>query len=306
MSDANAVVKEPAPLDELMLAMDVVDTLRHKELVLLRELSADDRDEDLLKRLRDIYTGQGIEVTDDILTQGVKALREERFVYRPRAATFGRSLAHLYVTRGRWGKWVGGLTVLVAVAAVSFQLFVRGPELRMVRELPADLQGAYQGVTISTQDDAVLGDARGLVAAGEAAIADGDYAAARTAVADLRTLSAQLQQQYEIRIVSRPGVRSGTTRIPDENTLAENFYVIVEAIAPDGRALTLPITNEEDGRTRRVALWGLRVDEATFERVRADKQDDGIVNDAVVGAKRRGVLEPEYSVPTTGAAITEW
>jgi hypothetical protein len=274
--------------------------------VLARELMAGERDEDLLKRLRDIYTGQGIEVTDEILTQGVTALREERFVYRPPAATFGRSLAHLYVTRGRWGKWVGGLVVLAAVAAVSFQLFVRGPELRMVRELPADLQGAFQGVTISTQDEGVLGDARALVAAGEAAIADGDYGAARTAVADLRGLSAQLQQQYEIRIVSRPGVRSGTTRIPDENRFAENFYVIVEAITPDGRALTLPITSEEDGRTRRVALWGLRVDEAVYESVRADKQNDGIVNDAVVGAKVRGVLEPEYTISTTGAAITEW
>lgn len=300
------VAKEAAPLDELMLAMDVVDTLRHKELMLAREVTADERDEDLLKRLRGIYTGQGIKVTDEILTQGVKALREERFVYRPPPATFGRSLAHVYVTRGRWGKWVGGLVVLLAVAALSFQLFVRGPELRMVRELPADLQGAYQGVTISTQDEGVLGDARGLLAAGEAALADGDYAAAQTAVADLRGMSAQLQQQYEIRIVSRPGVRSGTTRIPDENRFAENFYVIVEAVTPDGRALTLPITSEEDGRTRRVALWGLRVDEAMYERVRADKQNDGIVNDAVVGAKRRGVLEPEYTVPTTGAAITEW
>jgi hypothetical protein len=26
----------------------------------------------------------------------------------------------------------------------------------------------------------------------------------------------------------------------------------------------------------------------------------------VVGRKRRGVLEREYTVPTTGAAITEW
>jgi hypothetical protein len=274
--------------------------------MLAREVTADERDEDLLKRLRDIYTGQGIEVTDEILTQGVKALREERFVYRAPPATFGRTLAHVYVSRGRWGKWVGGLVVLLAVAAVSFQLFVRGPELRMARELPADLQGAYQGVTISTQDEGALGDARGLLAAGEAALADGDYPAARTAVADLRGMSAALQQQYEIRIVSRPGVRSGQTRLSDENRFAENFYLIVEAITPDGRALTLPITSEEDGRTRRVAMWGLRVDEATYERVRADKQDDGIVNDNVVGRKSRGVLEPEYTIQTTGGAITEW
>ena len=47
MNQAVVTTKERAPLDELMLAMDVVDTLRHKELVLARELSADDRDEDL-------------------------------------------------------------------------------------------------------------------------------------------------------------------------------------------------------------------------------------------------------------------
>ena len=55
------------PLDELMLAMDVVDTLRHRELVLQRELQADDRDQRLLERLRDIYESQGIAVTDDEL-----------------------------------------------------------------------------------------------------------------------------------------------------------------------------------------------------------------------------------------------
>lgn len=300
------VVKEQAPLDELMLAMDVVDTLRHQELVLAREVTADERDAELLTRLREIYTGQGIEVTDTILSQGVSALREERFVYRAPAATFGRSLALLYVTRGRWGKWVGGLAVLLAVAALSLQLFVFGPEQRAIAALPGDLQGAYQGVVISTQNESVLGDAGALLAVGEAAVADRDYDAARTAVGDLRTLANRLQQQYELRIVSRRGERSGITRIPDENSLAQNFYLIVEAVTPDGRALTLPITSEEDGRTRRVAKWGLRVDQATYERVRADKSDDGIIQNGVVGAKRRGELEPQYSVSTTRGAITEW
>ena len=48
------------------------------------------------------------------------------------------------------------------------------------------------------------------------------------------------------------------------------------------------------------------MDEATFERVAADKRDDGINQNAVVGEKRRGELEVEYTVPATGGAITEW
>jgi hypothetical protein len=80
---------------------------------------------------------------------------------------------------------------------------------------------------------------------------------------------------------------------------------VVEAIAPNGRALRVPITNEETQRTVATSKWAVRVDEDTYDRVRADKLDDGIVQQAVVGTKRRGVLGPEYTVETTGA-ITEW
>jgi hypothetical protein len=302
----DVAVKEQAPLDELMLAMDVVDTLRHKELVLTREVEAEDREADLLNRLREIYTSQGIVVTDEILAQGVKALHEERFVYRPPPATFGRTLAVAYVTRGRWGKWVGGLAVTLAVAALAFQLFVRGPEQRALTELPVDLQAAYQGVVISTQNAEALGDARAMLTAGEAAVTSRNFDDARTAVTDLRTLADRLQRTYQIRIVQRQGELSGVWRVPDTNQGARNFYLIVEAVTPEGQTLRLPITSEEDGRTRAVSAWGLRVDEATFERIAADKRDDGIIQDPVVGRKPRGELAAQYTVPATGAAITEW
>jgi len=221
-------------------------------------------------------------------------------------AGVGRSLATLYVTRGRWGKWVGGTVTIVAVALLAFQLFVRGPELRAIEELPVDLEGAYQGIVIATQNPDALQDAQGFKNAGEAAIAQRDYDAARAAVGELTVLSNRLQLQYELRIVSRPGEQSGVLRVPDDNRGARNYYLIVEAIGADGTPLRLPIVSEEDGRTRGVREWGLRVDEETYQRVAADKRDDGIIQQAVVGAKRRGELEPQYSVPATGAAITEW
>jgi hypothetical protein len=299
-------VKEQAPLDEVMLAMDVVDTLRHRELVLEREVNADDRDQRLLERLREIYTAQGIVVTDEVLAQGVRALREDRFVYAGPKAGVGRSLATLYVSRARWGKWVGGAVVALAVGLMAFQLLIRGPQLRAIEELPADLQGAYQGIVISTGDPSVLDDAQSLLNAGEAAVERRDYPSARAAVGDLRSLNDRLQQQYEVRVVSRPGELSGVWRVPDENEAAQNYYLIVEAVAPDGAALELPVRNEEDGRIKRVAKWGLRVDEETFQRVAADKRDDGIIQQAVVGRKRRGELDAQYLVATTGATITDW
>jgi hypothetical protein len=48
------------------------------------------------------------------------------------------------------------------------------------------------------------------------------------------------------------------------------------------------------------------VPEEVFERVRQDKLDDGIVQQALVGAKRRGRLDIEWSIPVPGGMITEW
>jgi hypothetical protein len=85
-----------------------------------------------------------------------------------------------------------------------------------------------------------------------------------------------------------------------------NYYIIVEAIDPDGRTLTLPITNEENGKVENASIWGVRVPEDVFDGVRADKTDDGIVQNRRMGRKLRGELEPRYEMRVLGGAITSW
>jgi hypothetical protein len=250
-----------------MLAMDVVDTLRRRERMVRRELDAEGREADLTERLRRIYHAQGIEVPAHILEEGVAALKEDRFVYKPPSEGLGVKLARLYVSRARWGKWVlGGIAVLIAAWAVNYFVFV----------------------------------------APEAALRAEDTAAAREALRSLEDLRTTLEQEYSLRIVNRPGERTGVWRVPDVNTRARNYYIIVEAVDPTGRVLTVPVTNEENGKTERVSSWGLRVDEETFERVARDKKDNGILERDRFGYKQRGDLAPEYEMPTSGAAITQW
>jgi Family of unknown function (DUF6384) len=102
MSDAAvAEASAPAPkLDELMLAMDVVDTLRHDLRLVEREFSAASSDEALIKRLREVYQSQGIKVPDRILEEGVKALNEKRFSYEPPGPSLARSRSHGSNARG--------------------------------------------------------------------------------------------------------------------------------------------------------------------------------------------------------------
>ena len=89
-----------APLEDLMVAMDVVDTLRHREKLIDRELDADARYERMIEELRDIYQRQGIEVTDAMLAEGVAALEEDRFAYSPTPPSFSRRMAKLILAVG--------------------------------------------------------------------------------------------------------------------------------------------------------------------------------------------------------------
>ncbi len=113
-------------------------------------------------------------------------------------------------------------------------------------------------------------------------------------------------QEYDLRIASRPGAPSGVWRNPPNKPGTRNYYLIVEAVTPQGERLTVPITSEEDGSTHSVSQWGLRVDDDVFERIRRDKADDGIIQNNRFGVKERGYLTPHYLMPTTGGAITQW
>jgi hypothetical protein len=299
-------VADKSPLDEVMLAMDVVDTLRHRELMLARELGAEARDRQMIDRLREIYAGQGLAVSDEILTQGVLALREDRFRYTPPQPGFGHFLARVYVRRGRWGKPLIAMLALIAAGLIAYQIVIRGPQLAAIAALPAELHAVHTTVVDLSDDAGVEADAAALLAEGDKALQRRDYSDARSAIEQLAALHATLAQEYELRIVSRPGELSGVWRIPDVNSRAQNYYLIVEAVAAGGRPLTLPIRNEEDGKVYRVARWGVRVGEETFQAIANDKRDDGIIQQAVVGVKRRGSMTPEYRLPVQGGTITEW
>lgn len=290
------------PLDEVMLAMDVVDTLRRRERLVQRELDVEGREEDLKNRLRKIYSAQGIDVPDQVIEDGVRALREDRFVYTPRTKGLSVRLAHWYVNRDKWGKWVlAGLAALV-LAVVLYNVMVAGPN----RALPGELSEVNQTIQQLSATDPIKAQAQTIFDNGQVALRNDDVDAARLALSDLRALELSLSQEYNVRIVNEQGERSGVWRIPDVNTQARNYYIIVEALDASGNLLSVPIKSEETGQTELVSRWGLRVDESTFEAIAADKQDNGIIENNNFGFKRRGYLQPDYELPTSGGAITQW
>ena len=330
-------------LDELMLAMDVVDTLRHQENLVSRELDEERRDFELLESLRRIYKGQGIDVPDSVLREGVRALKESRFVYTPPPPGFSRTLAMLWVERARYGRRLLALVLLVGFGWLAYQFGVVRPGLldppllfdacafspltlfdarllrpllaraqaeRQQRELtellPRALEQGHREVLDEAKVDEARERANRILGNGRAALARSDAAGASQAIADLETLRNALRREYVLRIVSRPREPTGVWRIPGRNPNARNYYLIVEAVAPDGGLVGVPVTSEEDGRTDTVSRWGVRVSQAIFEVVGRDKNDDGIIQRNILGDKRRGQLSVEYRMPVIGGAILTW
>jgi len=302
------------PLDDVMLAMDVVDTLRHRQDLVTRELHGDAREAQLIQRLRDVYHNQGIEVPDHILREGVKALAESRFVYTAPRGGFGVFLARLYVTRGRWGRWAGGLA-LALVVAVSAYSFVYLPyqasqaertRAELADVLPARMDALYQVIFEETKVQTAVERAEELRARGKIASAEGDRVRAQEAVTALEALRDALRQEYSLRVVNREGVRSGFWTFPEVNSDATNYYIVVEAVDTNDKPIKLPILNEETDTLEMVDMWGLRVPEAVYRGVEADKLDDGIIQRNIVGVKEYGYLDTDYMVPVTGGAVTRW
>ena len=306
-----------APLDDVMIAMDVVDTLRNDQFIVERELNEDERKAKLIERLRDIYRGQGIDVPDSILEEGVRALEEDRFVYKPPADTFAARAARVYVTRATWGRYAAGALAAIAVLWIGWSALYEWPrqaaisaqQTELSTTLPArfaDLQKQIDAETAQSGQTALGPAVAATVRRGLAAARAGNLTEARAARAELEDQLTRLRAEYTIRIVSRKGELSGLWRLPKVNRATRNYYLVVEAIDKSGNIRKQSILNEETTKRETVSKWAVRVPREVLERVRADKADDGIINAARVAEKKRGFLEPDWTIPLAGGAITRW
>ncbi|MBC8049049.1 MAG: hypothetical protein H7X92_02745, partial [Chitinophagales bacterium] len=272
------------------------------------------RRKQLIDRLREVYRGQGIEVPNHILEEGVRALEERRFVYDPPQASLSVMLARLYVARSTLGRWIGGGLLAIALVGIGWQAFVVRPRaeretaarIELTETLPRDLNSLYATFEKEAKAPAVLEQAKKVRDAGLASTSAGQTEGARNAAQELRILQQEMRLTYNIKIISRPGESSGLWRIPKVNPDARNYYLIVEAVDERGAVIERPILNEETGQREPVKKWATRVSKAVFEAMQADKRNDGIIQNAVIGVKSSGEIDPRWTVDVQGGALTQW
>jgi hypothetical protein len=311
--DPNAAA--PArPLDDIMIAMDVVDTLRHDKRILERELNDDARRAELIDRLRELYRSQGIEVPDSILEEGVRALEEKRFVYSPPDGSLEVRLARLYVTRDRWKPWVLGMAFLAFAALSTWYLLYERPRAaeqaaitqELEQDLPKKLTTLSAQIAKESTSEAVVKEAREIAESAASAAAAGQLAYAREGAQRLTALLDEIRREFDIRIVNRPGEITGLWRVPKVNPNQRNYYLLVEATDASGQPVGRQILNEETGERDVVTRWAVRVPKSVFDEIQADKLDDGIIQKAVIGSKKRGEREISWIMEVSGGALTKW
>ena len=191
------------------------------------------------------------------------------------------------------------------------------------RELGDVRSGIIQFSDLISQTETLYGSIRAIVKEEEASqrgeslyqeakqlAASADVSRLSETFSQLQSLDNILNQEYTLRIVNRSGVRSGIDRYYTDQggKRVSGYYLIVEAIDSKGNALQMDIRNEESGQTERVTMWGERIPNEVYERVKEDKLDNGIINDDVVGRKKKGYLKEEMTMRDLikQGQITRW
>lgn len=165
--------------------------------------------------------------------------------------------------------------------------------------LNADVDRLHAAVLSAAIEDLALARAAELGRVAEAQVAARDVDGLGETMRGYDELYGVLTSEYRLVITG------GVWRHDNRDSRIRNNYLLVEALDPDGRPVPLTVRNEETGATERVATWGERVPRDVYDRVAADKQDNGIVDEDHFGLKRRGFVTVERGYPDIGQ-ITRW
>ena len=109
-----------------------------------------------------------------------------------------------------------------------------------------------------------------------------------------------------LRIVSERGEKTGVWREYDGKRGARTYYIIVDALGVGGAAFTTRIQSVEDQKSYQRERFGVQVDERTFEAIKRDKQDDGLLEQPDIGKKPANSLRWQLQPGFDAKFIAEW
>ena len=312
-------------LDEMLRVMDVATELRKQRETLEKEFAIDETRQMLRERLLAATNITGERVSETEVDTAITQYFDTLYTYREPPASFNKTLAHLYVRRGQLSM---SLVVVLALAGVvgymlhtSAGMFSRAvrssrqavqqatsvndPAVRLqdntkarVSELETSTREMLDRIRAIAHDAAIPQEIERWL--GELDVAKQQHDV--TSLTEIRqrttALLDQLNEAYEVHIVSGPNEKSGIDRDFEDaqGKRVSGYYVIVEVRGSAGQLLTRPIRNVETGQLERATRWAERVPQAVYDRIKADKKNDGVLDETLFAVKQRGLQNEEIKL----------
>lgn len=133
----------------------------------------------------------------------------------------------------------------------------------------------------------------------------------KAARSELREVATRLSEDYTVTIVDRRDEVTGFERLAGDRM--SGLYLVVEALDGNGLALPRSIVDLETKDRVVVKRWGEEVPAEVWERIAADKQKDGVLDETVFAKKRRGFMSEEVVLAdgrgrplAKGRRVTRW
>src|SRR3989344_7103526 len=187
-------------------------------------------------------------------------------------------------------------------------------DIRDYRVLPDRGEQSYRNILSVVQEAAAQQQADSLYANARQQIQQLQVGPLRTTTEQLSQLEANLNLEYNVLIVSRPGEYTYFDMIYEGTGNTSGFYVVVEARDTQGNVIPRTIADEQQGhQLRTVTMWAERIPESVFNRIADDKDDNGIVDADLFAFKPRGYLSETTAIAGTNGMpiersgqITQW
>lgn len=312
-------------LDEMLRVMDVATELRQQRETVEKEFAVDETRQMLRERLLAATSITGERVSEVEVDTAITQYFSTLYTYREPPRSLNVTLAHLYVRRGQLSV---SLVLVLALAGVSSYMLhtSAGMFTRAVRSSRQAVQQATSPADLSARLQA---NAKARASELETAVremSDRIRAIARDAAIPLEidrwlgeldvakrqldekslselcqrttTLLNQLNEAYEVHIVSGSNDKSGIDRYFEdaEGKRVSGFYVIVEARDANGNPLPRRIRTGETQQLEQVTRWAERVPQEVYDRIKADKKADGVLNETLFAVKQRGYQNEEIKL----------
>jgi len=312
-------------LDEMLRVMDVATELRKQRETVEKEFAVDETKQMLRERLLAATSITGERISEVEVDTAITQYFDTLYTYREPPASFNKTLAHLYVGRGQLSVTLVLVLALSGVgwymlhtAAGNFSRTVRSSRQAVQQATsPADLSKRLQdnaqaraaeleqSVRDMTEHIKAVGRDAGIPQEIERLLGELDVAKQQNdekSLTELRqrttTLLNQLNESYEVHIVSGPNEKSGIDRYFEDaqGKRVSGYYVIVEARDAGGNPLSRRIRNAETQQIEQVTRWAERVPQEVYDRIKADKKSDGVLNETLFAVKQRGYQGEEIKL----------